>query len=113
MSDKKTVYLCGPISSRLATAKEEFLLAQVELKKLGFKVINPFDLIEGTDLDPIKDYEEIMCIVVAEMVRWAHQVVLLPGVMTSDGCVREMEIARWMRKEIVKIETYLPSYAGF
>ncbi len=103
---KKTLYISGPISNN-PEAHGEFALAQIKLEQLGFKVINPFDLIEGLDLDPKRDYEKIMRIDVAAMVEDADEVVTLLGWDKSLGAKREVDIARLMNMPVVSVTKYL------
>lgn len=103
---KKTIYICGPITNVPGLNKEEFLLAQMMLKKQGFNAVNPHDLIEGLDLDPIKDYNQILRICIAEMVRVADEVVTLNGALESNGSRKEMNVAREVNIPVHPITKY-------
>ncbi len=104
---KKTIYICGPISYNPQEAFDNFLWAEIGLKREGYNVINPFTLVEGLDLHPTKDYEKIMRICVSEMVSKAEEVCTLINWFESPGAKREVSIAREMKIPVKHITKYL------
>lgn len=111
MDTPETIYLSGPISYNVAQAKAEFTLAHLALQKKGYKVINPFDVTEGLDLHPERDYDKILRLDVAEMLLKADKVATLKGWEESPGANKEIKIARLMNIEVVPILKLLPEYA--
>lgn len=102
------IYLSGPISNMPNGNVEEFAAAAAHLRKLGHEVLNPHEITECFDFDPVKDYEAIMRLDVAEMVTKATEVVTLKGWEQSPGANREVHIARLMHIPVNHIVKYKP-----
>lgn len=94
------VYLAGPMSGIKGYNRERFVEAEKELRKFGYKVINPGIL--PTDL-PRKAYMPI-CF---SMIDAADIVAFLPGSEDSAGAMIERGYAIYQEKKVVMVDWLL------
>lgn len=92
-----TAYIAGPITKRLKTYQYAFTDAEMVLKYLGYKVLNPAWLPKGLKDE---DYQRID----DAMLQTADVVVLLKGWERSKGARREAKLAERLGKTVVKYE---------
>ena len=92
-----TAYIAGPITKRLNTYQYAFADAEMVLKYLGYKVLNPAWLPKGLKDE---DYQRID----DAMLESADIVVLLPGWERSKGARREARLAEQLGKKLIEYE---------
>ena len=94
------VYLAGPMSGIEGYNRDAFAKAEKELRKLGYKVINPGVL--PTDL-PKKAYMPI-CLA---MIEAADVVAFLEGSEGSDGAMLEKRYVSYQGKDFASVDWLL------
>lgn len=109
---KKTVYVAGPMTGYPHHNFPLFFKAERELKKLGYKVINPARMdVEAGELTidgEIVKQTDPRSIAERDLLAILHDcdgVVLLPGWNFSKGARTERALAEWMNMSILSYET--------
>lgn len=98
---KTILYLSGPITG-VENYRSNFKMAAIALKKKGYAVINPAELIDVLPLNDLT-YDDIMdvCLGLLDM---ASGVVMLPGWQDSKGANRELGYAQGQDKIVLDYE---------
>ena len=109
---KATVYLCGPMTGIPKHNFPLFFRAERELKKLGFKVVNPARMdVESKELSQdgriLKqvDARTVAKRDMATILDHCDGIVLLPGWKHSRGARAERALAEWMDMSILSYKT--------
>lgn len=97
-------YISGPITGH-KDYRRQFARAAVELKEMGYVVINPAEICQVIPIEQM-DYETIMQIDL-ELLASADYLVLLPGWEQSKGANRELGYALGTDKIVVTLEQLL------
>lgn len=100
----KTIYLSGAISGN-PDYRKEFGIAEKELVKRGFAVVNPA-LRDGCDT-----WEEYMRADIADLVTKCDAVAIVNDITNSRGALLEFGIAFELGMEIRPIGEWLLSYS--
>lgn len=83
------VYLSGPVTGNEANYKEDFAFFATVFKELGMQVLNPVDICgDETDYETCMD----LCLD-AIATHNPDALYMLPGWVSSKGCVRELNFA--------------------
>ena len=103
MSDKKTIYIAGPMRGYKDYNFPAFDAATVELEKQGWNVISPAQMDRDVGFDPSKGevtpefIREAMLRDVEAIIKHADAIAMLEGWRDSDGARAEWAIAIWKR----------------
>lgn len=96
----KTIYLSGAISGN-PDYRKEFGIAEKELVKRGFAVVNP------AHRDGCDTWEEYMRADIADLVTKCDAVAIVNDITNSRGALLEITIARELRLAVAPLETWL------
>lgn len=101
-----TIYISGKISGIEKKARRKFKKVQKHLEKIGFSVINPFDIGDKMKTDPAwtdrQKWQHYMRVDIAEMLSHANGILLMDNWKDSEGAKEECRIAQLCGIEIFK-----------
>ncbi len=100
-----TVYIAGPMTGHKDLNKQMFVLAEEELKSMGYNVLNPAWL-------PNTLRKENYLPICLEMVLQSDIVVLLPGWEESAGAEIECLYAKYQGKDAVPYNLFVSKHNG-
>lgn len=95
------IYISGPITGQKNKNKHSFDELSIKLKKLGYEVLNPFDL-DFPGFNPLEKWEEYMKRDLIELLK-CDAVCLLPGWEESRGAKLEVLIAQTLNLKVCRL----------
>lgn len=102
--DKKTCYICLPISGVTSDLWERLNKAKVEVEEMGFIPVSPLELNNQTEDDPQYNRESVGTYMgrdIQSIIDDCDAVYVCNGWQNSQGCNVEIECAKQYFKEII------------